>query len=187
MVCDIFEFLFHEYIVSLVVVGQSEWIDVKMVLVINGATHTYLIEVKTSHITQRPSSQCPEKFRKSADRVVDDSGTPIFWGDKPPQPVYECLCHVLCGVNYYRLQRQERAILVNLIVGDDDMQLRLYSKMAPGQLRSAHGVQSMGRPFKMRDKKSKPDVRSETCVSGGLGDLRRLLGHRGSCGLLNIG
>ena len=95
MVRDMFDFLFHEYIVSLEVIGQSEWIDIKMVLLINGVTHTYLIEVKTSHITQRPSSQCPEKFRKSADRVVDDSGTPIFWGDKPPQPVYECLCKLV--------------------------------------------------------------------------------------------
>ena len=64
MVRDIFDFLFHEYIVSLEVIGRSEWIDVKMVLLINGVTHTYLIEVKTSHITQRPASLCPGEFQE---------------------------------------------------------------------------------------------------------------------------
>jgi hypothetical protein len=187
MVRDIFHFLFHEYIVSLEVIGASEWIDVKMVLLINGVTHTYLIEVKTSHITQRHSSSCPENLKKVADRVLDDSGEPIFWGAKANKEVYDCLCHVLVGVDYYRLQRTENAILVNLLVQDDCIQLRLYTKMSPGQILSAHGATSMGHPFKMWAKKRKTAVSAHSCVSGGFGDLRRLLGHRGSCGLLNIG
>ena len=188
MVRDIFDFLFHEYIVSLEVVGQSEWIDVKMVLLINGVTHTYLIEVKTPHITQRMSSVCPDEFIKIADRQLDDSGTPIVWGaNTAPKEVYECLCHVLCGVDYYRLQRKEGAILVNLIVLDDSMELRIYTKMTPGQIRTARGASSSRRPFKMWDKTRKTDVTSHTCVSGGFGDLRRLLAMRGSCALLNIG
>ena len=179
--------MFHEYIVPLEVIGTSEWIDVKMVLLINGVTHTYLIEVKTSHITQRPSSLCPDELKKWADRVLDDSREPIFWGAKANKEVYECLCHVLIDVDYYRLQRKEGAILVNLIVQDDCIQLRLYTKMPPGQIRAAHGESSMGRPFKMWAKTGKTVVHSHTCVSGGFGNLRRLLGHRGSCGLLNIG
>ena len=43
------------------------------------------------------------------------------------------------------------------------------------------------KPFKIHEKTKKmADVDYAVCVSGGVGDLRRLLEMRGSCGLLNI-
>ena len=120
----------------------------------------------------------------AADIALDDSGTPIAWGGC--KAVYECLCHVMVGINFYRLQRKEGAILVNLIVQEDCMQLRLCNKITPGQNQRAHSARSAHKPFKIRDKTQKTKVEVLSCVSGGVGDLRRLLAMRGSCGLLNI-
>ena len=79
MVRDTFEFLFGDYITHLEVIGASDWIGVKMMLLIDGATYEFLIEVKTSRITHSNSSACPQMFKKEADIARDDSGKPVVY------------------------------------------------------------------------------------------------------------
>ena len=66
------------------------------------------------------------------------------------------------------------------------MQLRLCSKMSKVQMQNARAGPRYRRPFKIHAKTKKTDEQFAVCVSGGLGDLRRLLAMHGSCGLLNI-
>ena len=180
---DAFEFLFGDYITYLEVVGATDWIDVKMVLEFDGVHYEFLIEVKTSRLTHRNSPKVRKQFRKETDIARDDSGEPVVYSDKV---AYDALNLALCDVDYYRLQRKEGAILVNLIVLDDSMQLRLCNKMTLRQMQNARSENSRRKPFQIHDKKAKHQVHLSVCVSGGLGDMLRLLAMNGSCGLLNI-
>ena len=100
--------------------------------------------------------------------------------------VYDSLNVVLKCVDYYRLQRNEGAILVNLIASDGTMQLRLCSKIPKLQMQNATSAASRRKLFLIHQKAAKIDTKHTVLVSGGLSDLRRLLAMNGSCGLLNI-
>ena len=155
-----------------------------MVLEFDGVIYTFLVEVKTSRITHCNSSSVRKLFKKEADIARDDSGKPVVYDCGAM--AYDCLNLVMAHVAYYRLQRKGGAILVNLIVLDDSMQLRLCNKMTPRQMQNARAAPRSGKSFKIHEKKAKADVKLSVCVSGGLGDMRRLLAINGSCGLLNI-
>jgi hypothetical protein len=172
-----------DYITYLEVVGGTDWIDAKMVLEFDGVRYEFVIEVKTSRISHRNSAQVRKQFKKETDIARDDSGEPVVYGGAV---AYDALNLTLCDVDYYRLQRKEGAILGNLIVLDDSMQLRLCNKMTPRQMQNARSENSRRKPFQIHDKKAKHTVHLSVCVSGGLGDMLRMLAMNGSCGLLNI-
>jgi hypothetical protein len=184
MVRGTFEFLFGDYITHLKVIGATDWIGVKMVLEFDGVIYHFLIEVKTSRLTHRNSGRVGNKLKKEADIARDDSGEPVVYASGAV--VCDCLNLVMKHIDYYHLQRQEGAILVNQVVLDDSMQLRVCNKMTPRQMQNTRSEHSRRKPFKIHEKKAKMDVGLSVCVSGGLGDLRRLLAINGSCELLNI-
>ena len=123
MVRGTFEFLFGDYMTHLEVIGASDWIGVKIVLKMEGVTYEFLIEVKTSRITHR-NNTANKMSRKETDIARDDSGMPIV--SAGGAMLHDCLNLVMEHVDYYRTQRTEGAILVNLIVFDDCM--RRYRK-----------------------------------------------------------
>jgi hypothetical protein len=135
MVRDIFESLFSEYTTHLEVIGASEWIDVKMVLEIGGVRYEYLVEVKTSRIT-RANAVVPAVFRKDPDVSRDESREPLVWSGNVAQ--YDCLNHLMSDVDYYRLQRKEGAILVNLIVHDGSTKRQMQNARKPDCARWLH-------------------------------------------------
>jgi hypothetical protein len=184
VVRDAFEFMFGEYITHLEVIGKTEWIDVKLVLEFDGVIYTFLIEVKTSRMTHCNSSNVRSAFKKETDIAHDDSGQPAVYA--AGAQVYDCLNLVMTRVDNYCLQRKEGAILVHLIVLDDSMQLRLCNKMTPRQMQNARAGPKNHKSWKIHEKKAKSDVQCSVCVSGGLGDMRRLLAINGPCGLLNL-